>query len=389
MIKYSPTPDYVELKTVAMVGVSAIAVYIPVSNGASVNTTVDDAIIGDDDVAVIDNVWDVSPNIISNIEYESLTPSIATIDSTGLLGYVSNGTAQVLARIQGGETRKLSLVVSRSSGANLFQSWVVGSLANHVTDYISNLIENKTPTTETLNVFSTSIDTGTPTYIRNSNLFCDDLVEKITGCNVWQSDYGSGLTRAQTAITPRHIVGAAHYDNPITIGGTQRFVASDGTIVNRTVTHTYVVPGTDIQISLLSSDLPASITPISILPSNVRNYISQLQYGIPCILRNQYRELRLFDCVTLTGTNASFSSSTMRDGRSDWQKTLVIGDSGGPAMIPINGELALVTTWTGPGSGPSYHNRDWGTIISTLDALAGINTGYLPNIINLGSFPDY
>lgn len=181
MIKYSPTPDYVELKTVAMVGVSAIAVYIPVSNGASVNTTVDDAIIGDDDVAVIDNVWDVSPNIISNIEYESLTPSIATIDSTGLLGYVSNGTAQVLARIQGGETRKLSLVVSRSSGANLFQSWVVGSLANHVTDYISNLIENKTPTTETLNVFSTSIDTGTPTYIRNSNLFCDDLVEKITG----------------------------------------------------------------------------------------------------------------------------------------------------------------------------------------------------------------
>ena len=79
----------------------------------------------------------------------------------------------------------------------------------------------------------------------------------------------------------------------------------------------------------------------------------------------------------------------MRDGRLDWQRTLVAGDSGGPAMILINGQLALVTTWTSSISGPQYFNRDWSSIITTLDALAGINTGYTPSVINLSAFPNY
>jgi hypothetical protein len=390
MIKYSPTPDYTELKTYSLVGASAVEIDVPVSNPSSSQTTIDDAVIGDDDVAVVDHVWDISPNNLeSRAEYESLTPEIATVNSSGFLTRVSNGTAGILIKMRGGDNRRFNLEISRTIGENLFDSWVNGSLADHITEIIQGFIGGKTPTSNTLNIFTSATDTGTPLYTRNPNLFCAEIQEKLTGCNVWQSGYGDGLSRAQTAITPRHIIGAAHYGVPITIGGTQRFVAADGTIVDRTVTHTYSVPSTDIQISLLSSDLPNTITPLSVLPNDIRDYISQIQHGVPCIIRNQFREIRIFDLNRTDSVGVSFSSTTMRDGRLDWQRTLVAGDSGGPAMILINGQLALVTTWTSSISGPQYFNRDWSSIITTLDALAGINTGYTPSVINLSAFPNY
>jgi hypothetical protein len=79
----------------------------------------------------------------------------------------------------------------------------------------------------------------------------------------------------------------------------------------------------------------------------------------------------------------------MTGGRDQWYRDIIVGDSGGPAMMPINGELAMVVTWTVAGSGPNYHNRDWSSIIGTLDALAGISTGYTPSVIDLTSFPTY
>jgi hypothetical protein len=69
--------------------------------------------------------------------------------------------------------------------------------------------------------------------------------------------------RAGTAITARHAVLANHY--PLIAGDTLRFIASDNTIITRTVVQAarifYNGNGTDAWMILFDSDLPASITP--------------------------------------------------------------------------------------------------------------------------------
>jgi len=66
------------------------------------------------------------------------------------------------------------------------------------------------------------------------------------------------------------------------------------------------------------------------------------------------------------------------------------GTSGKPVMIPYSSSgLALVTTFTSAFSGPIYHSLNWSSIISTLDALAGVSTGYLPNVVSLSAFTNF
>lgn len=337
--------------------------------------------------AIVDHTWQLSPSILG-VTFEAATPAIATVDADGLVTRVGDGLAKFYAKTN--SLKKLIAVpVSRQGGQSIlsFISWVDGSAAKHVTDNIETRIAGKTPETATLNIFSTANSTSKE-YIRSSTVWCADYHQALTGCCAWQSNYGNGLTRAQTAITPRHIVGAAHYNTPVTIGGTIRFITAEGVVVDRKVTHTKRIGTTDIQLTVLDADLPASITPVKALPVNWADYLRNMGDKLPCLLRNQYGEARILDLYSLHPTHANFSSN-MPSTRSAWRRTLVVGDSGGPAMLMVNGELALITTWTSPTSGPAYQAIDWPTEIAAIDALAKINTGYLPERIDLSSFTNY
>lgn len=336
----------------------------------------------------------VQPDIESDPDFESLNPSVATVDQAGRLTRVADGTASIVAA-NGFDRQRFEIPVLQAGGQviDTFVSWLDNSAAKHCADNIDGLIAGKSPTDATLQIYS-AFDHVAATYTRSATLWCAAHHAALTACNAWQSNYGSGQSRAQTAITPRHIVGAAHYSNPITIGGTQRFVAADGTVVNRTVTHTRKIESADIQLSLLDSDLPASIIPASILPSDWATYLRRIAdpanilLGIPCILRNQFAEARVFDLARLNTLNASFRIPSDA-ARSFWYRELIPGDSGGPAMLLIAGKLILVTTWTGSFSGPSYHAVNWSTEITTLDALASINTGYAPSVVDLSTFTNF
>ena len=336
---------------------------------------------------------DLTPSLIVPATFASLDPHVATIAADGRLTWVSNGTARIEVLL-GGTKKRFTASVNKAttaSGSTVFVRWTDGSAAKHCTDNVEGRIAGLTPSDTTLRIFSTENDANS-VYARSASVWCADYHPALTGCNVWQSNWGSGKSRAQTAITPRHIVGAAHYDSPITIGGTQRFVTADGTAVNRTVTHTRKIPFMDIQLSLLNADLPESIVPVSILPTNwsdyFRNLNHNLNHGVPCLLRNQYGEARVFDLISYL-LHAAYFTSTMPASREPWRRPLVVGDSGGPAMLMINGTLALITTWTTPILGPTYHAVDWPAEIAALDALAGIDTGYVPNVVDLMPFTDF
>jgi hypothetical protein len=55
----------------------------------------------------------------------------------------------------------------------------------------------------------------------------------------------------------------------------------------------------------------------------------------------------------------------------------------------VNGSLVLLSTWFTSSFGPSFHSRNWAVEIAALDALAGVSTGYTPNVIDVSVFPSY
>lgn len=359
------------------------------SQGSVTEVTVESAMMMRSTTSTVRSEASISHDLESNPAYASLDPNVGTVDPSGRVQRVSNGTARIMAT-SGFDRQRFDVPVVDAGGStsDVFISWINGSLEKHITDNVESRISGKTTSDSTLQIFS-EFDHVAATYTRSATVWCADFHSALSGCNAWQSNYGGGQSRAQTAITPRHIVGAAHYSQPITIGGTQRFVTADGTVVNRTVTDTRRIPDTDIQLSLLNEDLPATIIPVSILPATWGNQIRNLKFGIPALLRNQFGEARIFDLRSLDALFAVYSAGSMPESRLPWHRTLVVGDSGGPAMLMIDSKLALISTWTSPLSGPSYHAVNWSTEITTLDALASINTGYVPSVVDFSTFTNF
>jgi hypothetical protein len=388
-ILYDPTAPNIRAPAVSEVDFALTSndVETIISSSSAGQTTVEDAVLDQVTSATVDNGHHLHAAYIGAV-FSSSDESVAIVSINGASTRVSDGTATIIARSPD-IAKGISLAFSRETGqmTSTFSAWVSGTAATHATANVESRISGKNATDTTLQIFST-VNHTTPSYVRNTSLWCAGYASALTGLSAWQSDYGNGQTRAQTAITARHVVGAAHYGTPVTIGGTIRFITTDGTVVNRTITHTKQIGTTDIQLSLLSSDLPASIAPVSLLPTTWADYIRSPEYGIPCLLRNQYGEARIFDLDSLTSSSTTFTSN-MPASRSAWYRQLVTGDSGGSACLMFNGTLGLVTTWHGANSGPAYQAVDWATEIAALDTLGSISTGYTPARIDLSSFTDF
>lgn len=388
MIVYDPTALDVVTPPISDVDfkVSFDSFSTIVSEGSNTASTEEDVNILVSVGSTVNNNYQVAGEFGSI--YISGDESIATVDEEGRASRVSDGITTIIALHKGlSKGFNLSFTQSVGEGATIFSSWVAGSLAEEITSNVDGRIAGKTPSPSTLQIFST-VNHETATYVRSSAVWCADYQQALTGCNAWRDGSWGPTARAQTAITPRHIVGAWHYSAP-EVGEQLRFVELDGTVHTRTITHTRRVGNTDIKLSLLDSDLPATISPLKTLPANWRDYIRNEKYGLPCLLRNQYGEARIFDLRALTPQLEYFTNSTMPTSRSAWYRELVVGDSGGPAMAMVNGELILITTWSSNATGPSYKNIDWSTEITALDALASINTGYTPTVADFTPFSNY
>lgn len=334
----------------------------------------------DNEAVVADTILLNTPKVVTN-----LTPEIAAHNPiTGRLTRISNGTASILFKT-GTLTKRVDVPITRTVGqtTTTHSSFVSGSLARHITDNVDSRIGILTASSSTLNVFST-VDHITPTYIRNSNLWCSDFASALTGISPWNSN--GGQQQGGTLITPRHIAYANHFQIPI--GATIRFVTVGGVILTRTLIASSKVFDSDIQIALLDSDLPSTITPLSILPTNWANYIKNLGSGIPVINRNQFGEIRIVNSQWMSA-NTTIHSDILPVGRISWYRDAIPGDSGSPQAFIINGKLVLLSTWATALSGSSFYSRNWSSEISALDALAGVSTGYTPSVIDLSTFPTY
>ena len=248
------------------------------------------------------------------------------------------------------------------------------SITLHCSKQIDDLLDESMSIEVNGKVFS-SQDHANSTYVRNPNLWCEDL--DLTGLSPWNSS--GGHKKAGTLITPRNVIGAAHYE--YSIGTVVRFVEKNGTVHDRTVKgkarHPNYKPHyPDLTIYTLDSDLPSSITPCSVMPSDYSKHFDNIYKSkIPCIGFDQEEKALIIDWA-----NGGRMRTPTDSKRRIFHESKIKGDSGNPAFLVFNGELVLMTVWTYGGAGGgtpiAKHISDINDMIATADKQAGVTTNY-------------
>ena len=230
----------------------------------------------------------LNPNVIYALNddeisfaYSSGNPTEININAAGQIVFLvpteqtSSATITIVGTNGASTTTRTVLITLTVSGASVIEvieGGVAGSARKALSDPIDTALAGANPATQ--RKLYTSQDHVTPAYVRNTNFFLQSThAEALTCASPWNSRQAGN--RAGTAITPRHAMLAAHY--PLLAGDSLRFIASDNTVITRTVVQSqrifYNGVSTDGQMILLDSDLPASITPCKLFPDGYETYL--------------------------------------------------------------------------------------------------------------------
>ena len=162
--------------------------------------------------------------------------------------------------------------------------------------------------------------------------------------------------QAGTAITPRHIVLAAHY--PIKKGKILTFHDRSGKAHTRTIQRRISLrkgeneSRADITVALLDRPLPPEIKSYRLLPP--RSDYGHTLPGCPALVTEQQRRLFIHQVSRQAGRIIAFKKNPNYPEK--LYKGLIKGDSGNPSFLLVGGEPVLIETHTGGGggAGPFY-----------------------------------
>lgn len=166
--------------------------------------------------------------------------------------------------------------------------------------------------------------------------------------------------QAGTAITPRHLVFAAHY--PLKVGTSLTFHDRAGKVVSRKIEkwisfrNRKAGERLDVAVALLDQPLPPSIKTYRLLPPR-EDYPHTLP-GSPALVTEQGRRVFLHQIRLVSKNTISFTKNP--DYPESLYKSLITGDSGHPSFLLVGGEPVLIETHSGggPGTGPFYSGKE-------------------------------
>lgn len=310
---------------------------------------------------------------IEGIIFNSLDPGIATVDATGLIGWMSDGTARIRARI-GPNHQGFDVSVSRQSPtlSTDFVSWVAGSLES----FAYNKASETTLVSSVRSLFSGSL--------RNSSLFCASYAGSLSA--VAKEVNGSSHI-GLTAITARHAIGCDHAIHAN--GSTATFVDADSTAHTRTILASVRLIGyADTRVYLLSTDLPAEVIPLKLLDRQMTKYLRNPQFKVPLFFPDRDNLMNIGGTLGLANNEWQFGPPVSEFG--EFYASPVDGTSGKPLLVPISPtEFALASTFFGSTVGPWHRILEISNAIASLEVSAGISTGYQPIPANLSAFTNF
>jgi hypothetical protein len=250
-------------------------------------------------------------------------------------------------------------------------------------------IENKHNASVNMPIFTTQ-NHYSGKYVRNINCWAYNL--DLTFASPWNS---KGITlRAGTLVTPRHAILAAHYN--IQTGDSIRFITKDNQVIRRkviaySVNTNWTTNFPDIEIVTLDSDVPPSITPCQLLPSNAKDYLVNDGAGLPGFFLDQEEKAIVADVINLgIDGNVHFDyEAPTKVNRLSMYEPIAMGDSGDPVFVVLSGKPVLVGVVTSYGpwgyslnyyanlvTGGAQPNQRIDDLIKATDAKVGLNTGY-------------
>lgn len=274
---------------------------------------------------------------------------------------------------------------------NVCQPYIKGSngLRQHAIAQIDSRIQGKTAGTA-LPLFDliTHADVGPCT--RNTNFWAADQVTKLTCISPSNSERAQFM--AGVAVTARHLLYTKHGGVGIgfpTDGTTMRFVTDANAMVTRTQLKAKEI-APDIAVGLLSSNLPGTIVPCQVAPSDLMKYLDLIT-PVPIMSLDQEEKGLVFDIrdISTIVNNSRLNFKIPVDSqRLAFNEGAIAGDSGDPLFLWINDSPVLVSLLTGV---------DWGPFIPELasvinqgildvDALGGVSTGLTVTPANLSMF---
>jgi hypothetical protein len=331
------------------------------------------------------------------ITFASSDETKATVSQTGKVTHVSNGSVNITISCPS-RTLVVALTMATQTGQNgpaQFLGFVDGSLGANAVSQIDTRLAGKTAA-QALPIFSIQ-DHAAGVYVRNTGGWAADI--NLTCCSPWNSY--EGAKRAGTAITPRHILLAAHYEPAE--GTVFRFITADNQVITRTMVkkrrHPAFVPNfPDLTVGVLDSALPASITPCKVLPASWATYLPGIPDSgmgpaatrVPVIVLDQEEKALVADW-TQSNTQTIIKQPPVDATRLAFYETTIIGDSGNPVFIVINGVVYLLTVLTTPDSGTFLVPQiaAVNSLIAAADAAAGISTGYTLTQFDPSGFTAY
>jgi hypothetical protein len=256
-----------------------------------------------------------------------------------------------------------------------------GSLAREVQDAVDLRIDGKDSAAASV-LFSA----GDRVVEWNTRCWAADLAWHLTALSVWNSQ--DGPRRAGVLVSPRHLLFAAHF--PIAAGSTVRFLAADGTVVQRTVTAVKVHPEfkpnyPDVAIGVLDANVPPSISFVKVLPDDWRRKIPS-PGGLPVLSLDQWDRAGVRD-VAVIGEQSIVYREPQSPARAAFYHPLIVGDSGKPAFWIIGNELVLLNVWTGGGAGSGTWLVPQKVAINAM--MKELGGGYQLTDIDLSGFPSY
>jgi hypothetical protein len=320
--------------------------------------------------------------------YESLTPSVATVDENGVVSRVSDGVAVVRCTIGGvSKTKKFVFKQTIGGTSDIWAGFATDSLAYYFAQQIDSSLVGKSAATA-LRVFTTQ-NHASSVYVRNPSFWAADKVASLCAVSPWNSR--GGATYAGVPITRRHHSHAAHL--PLHAGDVLRWVLPDNSVIERTVIGAASAnDGSDLRVATLSADLPTNIPPAKVLPENIKSYLPRVDFDrrIPAIFFDQ-EEKGLVHDITYPLTEVIGNTKPLIEKRIEFWEQIVGGDSGniGGNWVGDN-FVAFSTGFQSAGGSPSSaRNAAINATIAAADANAGVSTGYTVTPADFSAFPTY
>jgi len=239
----------------------------------------------------------------------------------------------------------------------------VGDVPGTLRAYVNtSLAARASVSNRTMNLFA---DGWPATWTRETNCWADGI--DLTCASPYNTQ-GNPEEKGGTAITPQHVIYAAHYS--FTNAARLLFVDATNGLFWRAIADQRTIPGTDARVGLLDTPLPATIHPALFMqPSDNGRFLGALDLsggiGIRTItfkaVSNSWPKVFVkWACYGMANIDAyGIAASDLAligryDTNSPYAQPTMLGDSGQPTFISIGTNTVVYSAFLSSVGGPNY-----------------------------------